>query len=104
TQEKRIDLYFKHNLNNYKNMKVTDFHKNPMGGYFVEGYINDNKDYEFQASIDSGGDDQFHKDIGYDGDKIGKLFKEKDPKYKLSVDEIIEKEHLDKSVYEAEPP
>ncbi|HDP6144754.1 DUF1433 domain-containing protein [Staphylococcus aureus] len=104
TQEKRIDLYFKHNLNNYKNMKVTDFHKNPMGGYFVEGYINDNKDYEFQASIDSGGDDQFHKDIGYDGDKIGKLFKEKDPKYKLSVDEIIEKEHLDKSDYEAEPP
>ncbi|QHK50388.1 DUF1433 domain-containing protein [Staphylococcus aureus] len=104
TQEKRIDLYFKHNLNNYKNMKVTDFHKNPMGGYFVEGYINENKDYEFQASIDSGGDNQFHKDIGYDGDKIGKLFKEKDPKYKLSVDEIIEKEHLDKSDHEAEPP
>ena len=104
TQEKRIDLYFKHNLNNYKNMKVTDFHKNTMGGYFVEGYINENKDYEFQASIDSGGDNQFHKDIGYDGDKIGKLFKEKDPKYKLSVDEIIEKEHLDKSDYEAEPP
>ncbi|HHW5058489.1 TPA: DUF1433 domain-containing protein [Staphylococcus aureus] len=103
-QEKRIDLYFTHNLNKYKNMEVTDFHKNPMGGYFVEGYINDNKDYEFQASIDSGGDDQFHKDIGYDGDKIGKLFKEKDPKYKLSVDEIIEKEHLDKSEYEAEPP
>ncbi|CDR21209.1 DUF1433 domain-containing protein [Staphylococcus argenteus] len=103
-QEKRIDLYFTHNLNNYKNMKVTDFHKNPMGGYFVVGYINDNKKYEFQASIDSGSDDQFHKDIGYDGDKIGKLFKEKDPKYKLSVDEIIEKEHLDKSDYEAEPP
>lgn len=103
-QEKRIDLYFTHNLNNYKNMKVTDFHKNPMGGYFVVGYINDNKKYEFQASIDSGSDDQFHKDIGYDGDKIGELFKEKDPKYKLSVDEIIEKEHLDKSDYEAEPP
>ncbi|HDJ3183586.1 TPA: DUF1433 domain-containing protein [Staphylococcus aureus] len=103
-QEKRIDLYFTHNLNKYNNMVVTDFHKNPMGGYFVEGYINDNKDYEFQASIDSGGDDQFHKDIGYDGDKIGKLFKEKDPKYKLSVDEIIEKEHLAKSEYEAEPP
>ncbi|WFN98551.1 DUF1433 domain-containing protein [Staphylococcus aureus] len=83
TQEKRIDLYFKHNLNNYKNMKVTDFHKNPMGGYFVEGYINDNKDYR---------------------DKIGELFKEKDPKYKLSVDEIIEKEHLDKNEYEASPP
>ena len=43
TQEKRIDLYFKHNLNNYKNMKVTDFHKTPMGGYFIIGYINDDK-------------------------------------------------------------
>ena len=43
TQEKRIDLYFKHNLNNYKNMKVTDFHKTPMGGYFIVGYINDDK-------------------------------------------------------------
>ncbi len=43
TQEKRIDLYFKHNLNNYKNMKVADFHKTPMGGYFIVGYINDDK-------------------------------------------------------------
>ncbi|HDJ5342443.1 DUF1433 domain-containing protein [Staphylococcus aureus] len=104
TQEKRIDLYFKHNLNNYKNMKVTDFHKTPMGGYFIVGYINDDKKYKFQASIDSGSNNQYQKDIGYHEDKLGKLFKEKDPKYKLSVDEIIEKEHLDKSDYVAEPP
>ncbi|HDZ7612663.1 TPA: DUF1433 domain-containing protein [Staphylococcus aureus] len=104
TQEKRIDLYFKHNLNNYKNMKVTDFHKTPMGGYFIVGYINDDKKYKFQASIDSGSNNQYQKDIGYHEDKLGKLFKEKDPKYKLSVDEIIEKEHLDKSEYEADPP
>ncbi|BBK65282.1 hypothetical protein TMSFP480_17130 [Staphylococcus aureus] len=104
TQEKRIDLYFKYNLNNYKNMKVTDFHKTPMGGYFIVGYINDDKKYKFQASIDSGSNNQYQKDIGYHDDKLGKLFKEKDPKYKLSVDEIIEKEHLDKSEYEADPP
>ncbi|HHC5869414.1 TPA: DUF1433 domain-containing protein [Staphylococcus aureus] len=104
TQEKRIDLYFKHNLNNYKNMKVTDFHKTPMGGYFIVGYINDDKKYKFQASIDSGSNNQYQKDIGYHEDKLGKSFKEKDPKYKLSVDEIIEKEHLDKSEYEADPP
>ncbi|HCX9418245.1 TPA: DUF1433 domain-containing protein [Staphylococcus aureus] len=103
TQEKRIDVYFKHNLNNYKNMKVTDFHKTPMGGYFIIGYINDDKKYKFQASIDPGSDNQYQKDIGYHEDKLGKLFKEKDPKYKLSVDEIIEKEHLDKNEYEAEP-
>ncbi len=27
TQEKRIDLYFKHNLNHYKSMKITKFQK-----------------------------------------------------------------------------
>lgn len=85
-------------------MKVTDFHKTPMGGYFIVGYINDDKKYKFQASIDSGSNNQYQKDIGYHEDKLGKLFKEKDPKYKLSVDEIIEKEHLDKSEYEADPP
>ncbi|HCW3602067.1 TPA: DUF1433 domain-containing protein [Staphylococcus aureus] len=104
TQEKRIDLFFKYNLTNYKNMKVTDFHKTPMGGYFIVGYINDDKKYKFQASIDSGSNNQYQKDIGYHEDKLGKLFKEKDPKYKLSVDEIIEKEHLDRNEYEAEPP
>ncbi len=30
--------------------------------------------------------------------------KEKDAKDQLTVDEIIEKEHLDKNEYEAEPP
>ncbi|WP_413222479.1 DUF1433 domain-containing protein [Staphylococcus aureus] len=104
TQEKRIDLFFKYNLTNYKNMKVTDFHKTPMGGYFIVGYINDDKKYKFQASIDSGSNNQYQKDIGYHEDKLGKLFKEKDPKYKLSVDEIIEKEHLDRNEYEADPP
>ncbi|UVI99418.1 DUF1433 domain-containing protein [Staphylococcus aureus] len=104
TQEKRVDLYFKYNLNNYKNMKVADFHKTPMGGYFIIGYINDDKKYKFQASIDPGSDNQYQKNIGYHEDKLGKLFKEKDPKYKLSVDEIIEKEQLDKSEYEADPP
>ncbi|HDZ0137361.1 TPA: DUF1433 domain-containing protein [Staphylococcus aureus] len=104
TQEKRIDLYFKHNLNNYKNMKVTDFHKTPMGGYFIVGYINDDKKYKFQARIDSGSNNQYQKDIGYHDDKLGKLFKEKDHKNELKSTDIIKKEHLDKSEYEAEPP
>lgn len=43
TQEKRIDLYFKHNLNNYSTMKVTSFKKNPMGGYFIKGFVNNKK-------------------------------------------------------------
>ncbi|HDY9591124.1 TPA: DUF1433 domain-containing protein, partial [Staphylococcus argenteus] len=40
TQEKRIDLYFKYNLNNYSSMKVTSFKKNTMGGYFIKGFVN----------------------------------------------------------------
>lgn len=104
TQEKRIDLYFKYNLNNYHSMKVTSFKKNPMGGYFIKGFVNNKKNYKFDAVIFSDTNKQFKGDLGYKEDKIGELFKKKDPKYKLSVDEIIEKEHLDKSEYEAEPP
>ncbi|HCZ0505078.1 TPA: DUF1433 domain-containing protein [Staphylococcus aureus] len=104
TQEKRIDLYFKYNLNNYHSMKVTSFKKNPMGGYFIKGFVNNKKNYKFDAVIFSDTNKQFKGELGYKEDKIGELFKEKDPKYKLSVDEIIEKEHLDKSEYEAEPP
>ncbi|HHW9821070.1 DUF1433 domain-containing protein [Staphylococcus aureus] len=104
TQEKRIDLYFKYNLNNYHSMKVTSFKKNPMGGYFIKGFVNNKKNYKFDAVIFSDTNKQFKGDLGYKEDKIGELFKEKDPKYKLSVDEIIEKEHLDKSEYEVEPP
>ncbi|HDA2604395.1 TPA: DUF1433 domain-containing protein [Staphylococcus aureus] len=104
TQEKRIDLYFKYNLNNYHSMKVTSFKKNPMGGYFIKGFVNNKKNYKFDAVIFSDTNKQFKGDLGYKEDKIGELLKEKDAKDQLTVDEIIEKEHLDKNEYEAEPP
>ncbi|HCY7322145.1 TPA: DUF1433 domain-containing protein [Staphylococcus aureus] len=104
TQEKRIDLYFKHNLNNYHSMKVTSFKKNPMGDYFIKGFVNNKKNYKFDAVIFSDTNKQFKGDLGYKEDKIGELLKEKDAKDQLTVDEIIEKEHLDKNEYEAEPP
>ncbi|PLB87524.1 hypothetical protein CW318_13815 [Staphylococcus aureus] len=103
TQEKRIDLYFKYNLNNYHSMKVTSFKKNPMGGYFIKGFVN-NKNYKFDAVIFSDTNKQFKGDLGYKEDEIGELFREKNANDRLTVDEIIEKEHLDKSEYEAEPP
>ncbi|HDY9470855.1 TPA: DUF1433 domain-containing protein [Staphylococcus argenteus] len=93
TQEKRIDLYFKHNLNHYKSMTITKFQKSPVNAYFIKGYIN---------TGDEG--NQFNSSIGYKEEKIGRLLKEKDAKDRLTVDEIIEKEHLDKNEYEAEPP
>ncbi|HGO3890139.1 TPA: DUF1433 domain-containing protein [Staphylococcus aureus] len=104
TQEKRIDLYFKYNLNNYHSMKVTSFKKNPMGGYFIKGFVNNKKNYKFDAVIFSDTNKQFKGDLGYKEDEIGELFREKDANDRLTVDEIIEKEHLDKSEYEAEPP
>ncbi|HBC4296594.1 TPA: DUF1433 domain-containing protein [Staphylococcus aureus] len=105
TQEKRINLYFKHNLNSYHGLKITKFQKGPMGSYSAKGYINNNKKYEFQAFIGLGDDkNQFNGDFEYNQEKIGELLKEKDAKDRLTVDEIIEKEHLDKNEYEAEPP
>ncbi|HBC4648235.1 TPA: DUF1433 domain-containing protein [Staphylococcus aureus] len=104
TQEKRIDLYFKYNLNNYHSMKVTSFKKNPMGGYFIKGFVNNKKNYKFDAVIFSDTNKQFKGDLGYKEDEIGELFREKNANDRLTVDEIIEKEHLDKSEYESEPP
>ncbi|HDD5984953.1 TPA: DUF1433 domain-containing protein [Staphylococcus aureus] len=104
TQEKRIDLYFKYNLNNYHSMKVTSFKKNPMGGYFIKGFVNNKKNYKFDAVIFSDTNKQFKGDLGYKEDEISELFREKNANDRLTVDEIIEKEHLDKSEYEAEPP
>lgn len=75
-----------------------------MDSYFIGGYINNNKDYEFQAFINVGGRKQFQRDIGYDEEKLGKLLKEQEVKNQKTVDQIIKNEHLDKSEYEAEPP
>ncbi|BBD86587.1 DUF1433 domain-containing protein [Staphylococcus argenteus] len=85
-------------------MKVTSFKKNTMGGYFIKGFVNNKKNYKFDAVIFSDSNKQFKGDLGYKEDKIGELFREKDAKDRLNVDEIIEKEHLDKNEYEVEPP
>ncbi|HCZ6551323.1 TPA: hypothetical protein O3X29_002806, partial [Staphylococcus aureus] len=67
---------------------------------------NNNKQYEFQAFINLSDDDknQFNGDLEYNEKNLGKLFKEKDHKNELKPTDIIKKEHLDKSEYEAEPP
>ncbi|MBA6017559.1 DUF1433 domain-containing protein [Staphylococcus aureus] len=103
-QEKRIDLYFKYNLNNYHSMKITSFKKTPMGGYIVDGYVNHNKNYDFKVLISATDNHQFEDSIGYDDKTFSKLFKEKDHKNELKSTDIIKKEHLDKSDYEADPP
>ncbi|MFU0803877.1 DUF1433 domain-containing protein, partial [Staphylococcus warneri] len=83
---------------------VTSFEKNPMSGYFVKGYVNNNKNYDFDILISALDHYQFNSDIGYDPKGLEKLFINKDPKSKLKTNEIIKKEHLDKDKYEAAPP
>ncbi|HCY4623185.1 TPA: DUF1433 domain-containing protein, partial [Staphylococcus aureus] len=87
-QEKRIDLYFKYNLNNYHSMKITSFKKTPMGGYIVDGYVNHNKNYDFKVLISATDNHQFEDSIGYDDKTFGKLFKEKDHKNELKSTDI----------------
>ena len=104
TQEKRIDLYFKYNLKKYDSMKIVKVEKNPMGGYFIDGYVNHNKDYNFTAYASHESNFQFNGDTSYEPKTLGKLFKEEEAKDKRKPEEIIKKEHLVKSKYEAYPP
>ena len=55
-------------------MKINNFKKSPMKGYFIDGYINDDKTLEFEAYISSADNHQFTGDVGYDTDGVGKLF------------------------------
>ena len=103
-KKNRIDLYFKYNLNNYQTMKINNFKKSPMKGYFIDGYINNNKNLEFEAYISNSAHHQFTGDVGYDTDGVGKFFKERNAKDKLTPNDIIEKENLNKKDYEADPP
>ncbi|MFW3611282.1 DUF1433 domain-containing protein [Staphylococcus caprae] len=104
TQKSRIDLYFKYNLKKYTSMKITKVEKNPMGDYFIDGYVNGKKDYDFKASIYIDDNNQYTGNISYNPKTLGKMFKQKDPKDSWTPDEIIKKEHLDKSKYEEDPP
>ncbi len=61
-----------------------------MASYFIGGYINNNKDYEFHAFINVGGRKPFQRDIGYDEEQLGKLLTEQEIKNWKPVDQIIQ--------------
>ncbi|HII1096241.1 TPA: DUF1433 domain-containing protein [Staphylococcus aureus] len=82
-QKERITIYMKHNVKGYKNISFTNFKENPMDGYSISGYINNDKKLSFTAGIRSIDDFQFDTDISYT-DKLGRKFIE-NPK---SVSEI----------------
>ncbi|HGO4031855.1 Protein of uncharacterised function (DUF1433) [Staphylococcus aureus] len=82
-QKERITIYMKHNVKGYKNISFTNFKENPMDGYSISGYINNDKKLSFTAGIRSIDDFQFDTDISYT-DEFGRKFI-KNPK---SVSEI----------------
>ncbi|UQW80968.1 DUF1433 domain-containing protein [Staphylococcus edaphicus] len=104
TQKARINLYFTHNLKNYKSLEITKIAKNPMGGYFIHGHINNDKRYYFSAQISEVDRHQFNGNLSYNSKTLGELFNHTNPKNKLKPNEIIKKENLNKKDYEADPP
>ncbi|PZI64279.1 hypothetical protein C7Q86_13990 [Staphylococcus aureus] len=82
-QKERITIYMKYNVKGYKNISFANFKENPMDGYSISGYINNDKKLSFTAGIRSVDDFKFDTDISYT-DELGRKFN-KNPK---SVSEI----------------
>ncbi|SUL95875.1 putative protein with DUF1433 [Staphylococcus caprae] len=62
------------------------------------------KKYHFKAQISTVDNLQFIGDLIYNPKTFGKLLKNEETGDSINIDEIIKKEHLDKSKYEADPP
>ena len=72
-QKDRITTYMKHNVKDYKSITFTNFKRNPMDGYDITGYINNNKKLKFTAGIRSTENYQFDGDLIYT-DELDNLF------------------------------
>ena len=62
-QKERITLYMKYNVKDFKNIEFTEFKKNPMDGYDISGYINNDKKIAFTAGVRSTEGFQFDGNI-----------------------------------------
>ncbi|WP_180946387.1 DUF1433 domain-containing protein [Staphylococcus aureus] len=82
-QKERIILFMKYNVKGFKEIQFKEQKENPMDGYSISGYINNDKKLSFTAGIRSVDDFQFDTDISYT-DELGRKFN-KNPK---SVSEI----------------
>ncbi|CAM3174180.1 DUF1433 domain-containing protein [Staphylococcus argensis] len=71
-QKERITTYMKYNVKNYKSITFTNFKRNPMDGYDITGYINNDKKLKFTAGIRSTENYQFDVDMSYT-DKLDNL-------------------------------
>ena len=101
-QKKRIDLFFKENMNNYQNLDLTKTGKTPMGSYIIEVYINNDKSLYFSATLNKADNYQFEDTIGY-SKKVGAMYKP--PRsHKKFPSQIIKEKNLNENDYKADPP
>ncbi|MCG1129397.1 DUF1433 domain-containing protein [Staphylococcus epidermidis] len=61
-QKERITLYMKYNVKDFKSIDFTSCERDPMGGYAIKGYINNNKKLSFTASAYLDEKNQFEGD------------------------------------------
>jgi len=54
-QKPRIEKFLKYNYNNIESVTLTGTKKNPMGGFSIKGYVNENKNFKISvpASLES---------------------------------------------------
>ncbi|HDJ3391529.1 TPA: DUF1433 domain-containing protein, partial [Staphylococcus aureus] len=64
-QKERIILFMKYNVKGFKEIQFEEQKENPMDGYSISGYINNDKKLSFTAGIRSVDDFQFDTDISY---------------------------------------
>ncbi|MED1011913.1 DUF1433 domain-containing protein [Bacillus mycoides] len=87
-QEARVEKYIRYNIKDVQSITFTKHEVNPMGVPSVDGYINNDKELNFSASIST--TKNFEDKLSRSG-KLGKLVK----KPEKSVSEI-EKEEKEK--------
>lgn len=93
-QKERIILFMKYNVKGFKEIQFEEQKENPMDGYSISGYINNDKKLSFTAGIRSVDDFQFDTDISYT-DELGRKFN-KNPK---SVSEIKKEQNTSNIVH-----
>ncbi|APT17473.1 DUF1433 domain-containing protein [Staphylococcus epidermidis] len=101
-QKKRIDLFFNENVNHYKHFTIVKTEKNPMGDYLIKGYVNNNKELYFTATMNETSDYQFDNQMSM-SENLSNMFKTQNDLDKFPS-QIIKEKSLNENDYEADPP
>lgn len=86
----RIEKFLKYNYNNIESVTITGTKTNPMGGFFINGYINNDENLTIYAEGSVGTDIEYVS--GIPGDFYDKNKKEELGGKSKSVSEIEEEE------------